>query len=313
MADEITDRTDELYDEMREAIRPIERELSASRDYKDFDDRLLASFDKISIEPYQNHLAQALTVSAIWASVSRQNGQSVNVRRMVRMTPARLTDYLQRRGYRITFDAGQLAAQMHDRAFTVAKVTKLDLLQDIHREVALAMKDGKTFAEFRTGFDAVLSKHGWANRKEVIDPVTGRRAMVNLSGRAKVIFQTNMHKAYQTVDYNVRLGETQERPFWQYRTQEDDKVRDEHQQWQNKVFRWDDPFWNMHHPPNGYNCRCYVVALTPDEVRSRGLEVEGGADIGEEGVHPHFQAPPSLDWEPNLGEYDPELRNSYIR
>lgn len=306
-------RDDELYDEMRRVIGPIERQLAASRSYADFDRRVLESFDRIDEQRLAERLGQAFTVSAIWAAVSRQNGPRVSPRHMARMTPARLTDYLARKGYRITFDAGQLAAEMHDRAFTVAKVTKLDLLQDIHQEVISAMKSGKTFNEFRTGFDSVLSKHGWANTKEVIDPVTGRRATVNLSGRAKTIYHTNIHKAYQTVDFNVRRAEADEKPFWQYKTQDDERVRDEHMEWHDKVFSWDDPFWNLHHPPNGYGCRCYVVALTPDEVRARGLNVEGGADIGDEGVHPHFQSPPALDWEPDLNGYDPELRNSYLR
>ena len=39
------------------------------------------------------------------------------------------------------------------------------------------------------------------------------------------------------------------------------------------VFRHDDPIWATHYPPNGWNCRCRVRPLTPDQVRSWRLRV----------------------------------------
>ena len=38
-----------------------------------------------------------------------------------------------------------------------------------------------------------------------------------------------------------------------------------------------DPFWDTFYPPNGWNCRCRVRALTERQVMSRGLKVEDGA------------------------------------
>ncbi|EKO1256999.1 phage head morphogenesis protein, partial [Salmonella enterica] len=38
--------------------------------------------------------------------------------------------------------------------------------------------------------------------------------------------------------------------------------------------RWDDPIWQTLFPPNGYNCRCYVRALTQAQVDAHPVGVE---------------------------------------
>ena len=42
------------------------------------------------------------------------------------------------------------------------------------------------------------------------------------------------------------------------------------------VFRHDDPFWDSHYPPNGFNCRCRVRAFTEDDLKERDLKVTSG-------------------------------------
>jgi uncharacterized protein with gpF-like domain len=40
-----------------------------------------------------------------------------------------------------------------------------------------------------------------------------------------------------------------------------------------QVFRHDDPLWSSIFPPNGFNCRCRVIALSEAAVKRRGLTV----------------------------------------
>ena len=40
-----------------------------------------------------------------------------------------------------------------------------------------------------------------------------------------------------------------------------------------EVYRHDDPIWLAIYPPNGFNCRCRVVALSAAAVKRRGLRI----------------------------------------
>ena len=39
------------------------------------------------------------------------------------------------------------------------------------------------------------------------------------------------------------------------------------------VYRYDDPFWKSFYPPNGWNCRCRVNALSDYKLKKKKLPV----------------------------------------
>ncbi|HRN71554.1 MAG TPA: phage minor head protein [Ginsengibacter sp.] len=53
-------------------------------------------------------------------------------------------------------------------------------------------------------------------------------------------------------------------PNLKYKTQEDDRVREEHEKMDNIIPPVDDAFWNEFYPPNGWRCRCYAVQTAED-------------------------------------------------
>jgi len=52
-----------------------------------------------------------------------------------------------------------------------------------------------------------------------------------------------------------------DRYYLQYRTANDDKVRDSHQALHNITLPKNDPFWDLFFPPNGWRCRCTVAEV----------------------------------------------------
>ena len=97
-------------------------------------------------------------------------------------------------------------------------------------------------------------------------------------------------------------------PYWQYVAVMDVRTRPSHAELNGKVFRADDPFWKTHYPPNGYNCRCRVRALTEEQVQSMGLRVSSGSDFKNINPDPGFETNPADWWQPDLRNYPKELR-----
>lgn len=55
-------------------------------------------------------------------------------------------------------------------------------------------------------------------------------------------------------------------PVLQYKAVDDERIRDEHLDWDNLKFPVDSSFWDTRMPPNGFNCRCMVIQLTEGKV-----------------------------------------------
>ena len=52
-----------------------------------------------------------------------------------------------------------------------------------------------------------------------------------------------------------------------------DDTRTEHASWHDTVLPADDPWWQTHFPPNGWNCRCTVQSLNDRDLDRYGLAV----------------------------------------
>jgi SPP1 gp7 family putative phage head morphogenesis protein len=61
-------------------------------------------------------------------------------------------------------------------------------------------------------------------------------------------------------------------PYWQYKTVQDDAVRPEHQLLHDIVLPYNDPRWKNIYPPNGWKCRCFVIAKMKHEASSEDIK-----------------------------------------
>jgi SPP1 gp7 family putative phage head morphogenesis protein len=190
-----------------------------------------------------------------------------------KLAPAQAVAFLERKGFRITWDWRDMSLDAHARAFTVAKAAKLEILQDIKAEIDRAVQDGTTLRDFRKQLEPRLRARGWWG-KAVMEQPDGTAALVQLGSvrRLETIYRTNLQSAYMAGRYADFKANAANRPWLQYVAVMDERTRPTHAALNGKIFRHDDPIWDDFYPPNGYNCRCRVRALSDANLRDRGLQ-----------------------------------------
>jgi len=196
----------------------------------------------------------------------------------LRLPPEKAIAYLQAKGYAFSWDWYDVWQEAHRKAFTVAKVMRKDLLDDIRKAVETALADGQTFAEFRKGLEPTLKAKGWWGKVPLGDG-DGGVEVVQLGSpwRLRTIYRTNLQTAYQAGRWQTQVEGKEERPYLQFVAVLDARTRPSHAALNGKVFPIDDPFWDTFYPPLDWGCRCRVRALSVDNVKERGLKIETGA------------------------------------
>lgn len=190
------------------------------------------------------------------------------------LEPDKAIAYFESKGYKIGFRWQDVAAEAHAKAFTVAGVMKVDVLQDIRHALTTSLKKGTTFDEFKRQLSPVLEKKGWLGQGMIVDQDTGEIEGKRLTPRRlQTIFQTNMQSAYMAGRYAAQLEQVDTHPYWEYVAVLDSRTRPAHRALAGAIYRYDDPFWQTFYPPNGYRCRCRVRTRTRAYVEQNGIPV----------------------------------------
>lgn len=183
--------------------------------------------------------------------------------------PKAVLDYLGGKGHALTFDYEEMLHEAHHKAFTVAKVTRLDLLADIHESLMDAQKNGKPFQQWKEELKPTLKQYGWWGETDVTNPKTGEVKTIYVgSRRLQTIYETNMRVSYaQARQATQREGDTE---YWRYSAILDSKTRPDHQAMHGVILHRDAAFWQKNYPPNGWRCRCKVRGYTKEQLNAKG-------------------------------------------
>lgn len=100
------------------------------------------------------------------------------------------------------------------------------------------------------------------------------------------------------------------RPYLQYPSAEDSRVRPEHRAWDRKVLLIDDDWWSTHYPPNGWGCRCITRTLSQRQMERDGLTTSSAPAVKlTERINPrtgevYGMVPEGIDvgWDYNVGK-----------
>lgn len=187
------------------------------------------------------------------------------------MPPADAIAYFERKGLKVSWDWQEVWRHANAQSFTVAKVTRLDVLSDIYTALADDLKNGGTFPAFLDKLQPLLMAKGWWGKRQQTNKYTGeiRNVTYGTPWRLETIYETNLQTAYMAGRYQGMMAATQYQPWWEYSATMDNRTRPQHAAMNGMVFRYDDPFWQTWYPPNGFRCRCRVIPRT-DIGKERG-------------------------------------------
>jgi SPP1 gp7 family putative phage head morphogenesis protein len=183
------------------------------------------------------------------------------------LRPEGAIKYMEAKGYKVTGSWKDMLHDAHSKAFTVANVAKADVLQDIKGMIEQAQKNGESFNKFKNNIIPALKSKGWYGKgfdqdgNKLISPT-----------RLDLIYRQNLQSSYMTGRYSQQLDVALSRPWWRYSAVMDSRTRPAHAALHGKVFRFDDPIWATHYPPNGWRCRCTVTTLSDNEIDRDNIE-----------------------------------------
>ena len=167
------------------------------------------------------------------------------------------------------FDYDEIKFEAHQRAFTVAKVTQIDLLADIQTSLENAFVEGQSFEKWKKELKPTLQKHGWLGKVVVQKPNTKEQKEIFVgASRLKKIFYINTRTAYQ--QSRARAQEQSSDEYLRYVAILDSRTRHTHAQMHGLILKKKDPFWEKNYPPNGWNCRCRVDSYSKDDLDEFG-------------------------------------------
>jgi len=139
---------------------------------------------------------------------------------------------------------GDLQGIARSMAFSIAGLTKLDQLQSVLDSLNANLETGESFGQ-------------WKKRV-----AAGEIPLDLPPHRIENIFRTNIQGAYARGRYEQQTAVKDAFPWLMYDAVNDSRTRPAHAAMDGKVVRQDDPWLKTHRAPNGYQCRCRMIALS---------------------------------------------------
>lgn len=230
---------------------------------------------------------------------------------LARVKPAEAIAFMQGRG--LSTETGyysDLWRTEHERAFTISRLTRADLLERVQESLSKSVAGDLSRRDWLRETRALLQKEGMWGTLKVADPETGEPLKTTFNeARLRLIHDTNVRQALAAGQWQRMLRNQARAPYARYVSMDDSRVRADHRAWHNTVLPINHPWWSTHRPPNGYHCRCRVVALTQAEFDRGYIESRPGAETDEAAplVRESFKTKPPpeqlVDWRnPRTGE-----------
>jgi SPP1 gp7 family putative phage head morphogenesis protein len=156
----------------------------------------------------------------------------------------------------------QLLPELKARAFTITGLEGVaDVMQAVRDRIA-DLPAGANWDDVKSDIADDISPY-------LVDPSADpehRDKQIDAANRrAELLLRMHGHAAYAAADYEIMDRQRDVFPYWQYKTMEDDRVRESHAALDGIVLPADHEFWLTHFPPWDWGCRCTVIPLSESD------------------------------------------------
>ncbi len=144
-----------------------------------------------------------------------------------------------------------ITAKFREQKFWVKKLTDLELTKKVKASIQNSLKNGSTFEQWKKSVD--------------------------LKGLSDLylenVFRTNMTTAYSNGRYEQQVDMDSVFKYWLYDAVMDNRTSLICSELDGRIYRSDNPIWNIIYPPNHYGgCRSDVIALSDYDIRIMGIK-----------------------------------------
>lgn len=185
--------------------------------------------------------------------------------------PRKAIEYLEQKQVMPSQDWSQVQGNSHNKAFVVAHMTQLDLLEDVRKSLVDAQKNGWDLKRWSQEIEPKMKQRGWWGKQEIMTEDGQRTVQLGNPYRLKTIYQTNMAQAYEAARQEKIWEDDRIFPYVMYSAILDNKTRPQHRALHGVIMRKSDPAWAAIAPKNGYNCRCTVIEMMEMDIRGQKI------------------------------------------
>lgn len=203
--------------------------------------------------------------------MARDNSAMQTMLQARSLAPREAVEYIaSKTGRKVTYHWHELWQSEHNHQFTISRLTALDLLDDVHKSLVKVVAGEMGRQNWQDEVAQKLAKKGWWNvERTLTDRETGEVVKTKFdSRRLGLIFDVNIRQAYAAGQWERFQRNKDVLPYLRYVTKDDGRVRPAHLSWHNLTLPVDHPHWTTHLPPNGFRCRCRLVAITQKEYEA---------------------------------------------
>lgn len=195
-----------------------------------------------------------------------------------------------------------LSEQNHAKAFTVAGVADIDVIQDVYDALDRATANGTLFKDFQADVAEKL-ENAWGG------------TVANPGFRISTIFRTNLQSSYMAGQHTQAMAGKEDRMYGMLDVVEDDATSeicgDLDDAIGGQALEIDDPALQAAWPPNHFNCRSQIITLTETEAREQGI-LEDPPSPDDLDIDDGFRGPPD-SYKPDASEYSDDLAEDVAR